>query len=534
MRRAALRERLGACDEESGAAMLMVVMLIFLLAGLSLAVLASVLAEVRPTQFAQKNTETIYGAQTGVEASMARIRNALGAADFTGKLYGDSRKLPCTVTGDVDESGSGLTYSATVRYFAEDPSGRDESWLSAHEIACTEGGGTGTVLPGYALIVASGDAGAGGQVSADQGDRSISMVYQFETTTQNIAGGRIYSWQSSTSTVGLCLRAASATVGAAVYYRTGTDCGLSTNESLELWIYDQDYGIKLASSTLTSTELCLTKDDAIGSITLQACVTVTDGLGAHLKYTQLWAWHPSGNATWVSQNSAIDNAGTCLKAAGRTSGNPVNGDRLEVGTCANQAAWGSFSPDPAVGPGAASVNTHQIVNYLEFGRCFDVTDTDVAKAFMIAYPCKQDPPNSAALYWNHKWFYTEPLVGSVASPQLIYVFGSTGTKYCLRTPSATTNPNVTGVGTGWYPTLTSACNATDASQLWTRSTDTGVKTSSYTIKDSSGRCVGVSGMRYLNNWSALVVASCDGSTAQKWNAPADKVEAQTGNYLEEN
>jgi len=312
-----------------------------------------------------------------------------------------------------------------------------------------------------------------------------------------------------------------------VTYQAAANCGLSSNEDRELWVYDTDYTIKLASSTLTSTPLCLTGESG-GAIKLRACSTPT--------YSQMFSWHSGGAATWQAQDSGINDNGTCLGDAARSSGTPVTGDVLGIkNPCGSQVAWGSFSPDPAVGPGAASVNTHQIVNYLEFGRCMDVTDTDVNKAFMISYPCKQDPPAAASLYWNHKWFYQEPLVGTQAPVQLIYVYNGSGVQYCLQTPNSMTNPGADGVNqSNWYPTMTSSCNINDPRQQWTRSTGTGNKTTSYTIRDSSGRCVGVSGMRYHSNWSALVVSACDGSTAQKWNAPADTVEAKVGNYLEEN
>jgi hypothetical protein len=503
--------------------MMTAIMMMLIMTALSVLVLGLVVNEVAPTQFAQKNTKTIFAAEAGVEASLGRIRGAVGAPDFTGAVYGDPHQLPCSLTGTVDTAGGSTTYNATVRYFTEDPSGRDESWLVAHAMACTASNGTGTVLPTYALIASAGNASSSAKVAATSGDRAISMVYRFETTTTNIKGGRIYSWNGMVTSQ-FCLRADGIAAGSTVSYRAVATCGTSANEDTELWVYDTDYTLKLASSTLTATPLCMT--DETGTIKLRACSTPT--------YTQLWSWDKDGRATWVGQNSSIDDNGTCLYS-GRTSGNPVAGDKLKVGSCASQAAWGSFSPDPAVGPGAASVNTHQIVNYLEFGRCFDVTDTDVAKDFMISYPCKQDPPAAASLFWNHKWFYVEPLVGTTAAPQQIYVYKNSDTaqKYCLRTPSGQTDPASTGVDSGWYVTLTGSCSTTDARQQWTRNTATGNNVTSYTIQDSTGRCVGVGGSKYNGNWSALIVSACDGTTAQKWNAPADTVKAQLGNYLEE-
>ena len=524
------RATLAQVKGDDGVAMMVALMMIMIMLALSVLVLGLVVNEVAPTHFAQKNTKTIFAAEAGVEASLGRIRSAVAAPDFTGSVFGDPHQLPCSLTGTVDTAGGTTTYNATIRYFSDDPSGRDETWLSSHALACATGSGTGTVLPAYALIASAGAATSSGKVAATSGDRAISMVYRFSTTTTNVAGGRIYAWNGA-SAPQFCLRADGVAAGSTVSYQAASTCGLSANDSTELWVYDTDYTLKLASSTLTSTALCMTSGSG-GSITLQNCSSPV--------YNQLWAWDSGGRATWVGQDSGINDNGTCLYS-GRTSGTPMVGDKLKVGsTCANQAAWGSFSPDPAVGPGAASVNTHQIVNYLEFGRCMDVTDTDVTKAFMISYPCKQDPPSGANLYWNHKWFYQEPLVGAVAPAQQIYVYnqGNTSQKYCLQAPIGTTAPAYSGISSGWYVTFTAACSTSDPRQMWVRSKDTGDKTTRYTFQSTytySGVswCIGVGPSKYNGNWSALIVSACNGSTAQKWNAPADTVHAQLGNYLEE-
>lgn len=524
--RRVLRARAAGGTSDAGVAMLAAIMLATILLGMSALVLGIVVSQVRTTQFGDKNTRTIYAAEAGVEATLGKIRTAAASPDFTGKTYGDASQLPCSLSGAVDAAASGTTYSVVVQYFADDPAGHTDAWRSTNKLACTAGSGTGSVLPAYAYITSKGNAKAAASISSNTADRGISMIYQFKTTTKNVSGGRIWSWMSGTTT--LCLRADGTTDGSNVSYRNQTSCGLSANDDTELWIYDTDYTIKLASSTTTGTPLCLTNVPT-NKIQLKACGSPT--------YTQLWAWHNSGNATWVAQNSGKADNGYCL-GSGRTSGTPADGDKLVVqNPCASQAAYGSFAPDPAVGPGAASINTHQIVNYLEFGRCTDVTDMAVGKAFMISYPCKQDPPDASGLSWNHRWYYNEPTVGTVAAPQLIYVMENNTTKYCLKTVTSATNP-ATGsapdpLGSGYYPVLTSACNASDALQQWTRAMGTGNKTTSWTLRDSTGRCLSASGPKYKGLWTTLVVVACDGTTAQKWNAPADDVEAKTGNYLEE-
>ena len=519
-----LHERLRGVEQDGGVALLTALLMVMIMSALSILVLGLVVSQVKPTHFSEKNTRTIFAAEAGVEASLARIRTAVGAADFTGRVYGDPKKLPCTMTGAVDTAASGTTYDVVVQYFKEDPAGQTAAWRSVNALPCANGTGTNTQLPSYAYIASHGQAVSSARVGATTADRSISMIYQFSTTTTNVKGGRIYSYIPNSSTAQFCLRAEGLTDGSTVKYRPAGTCGTNAKEDYELWIYDTDYTIKLASSTLTATTLCLT---TIGTdVKLKTCTSPT--------YEQLWSWHKDGRASWQGQTSAKNDSGSCLSSP-RTSGTPQDGDLLTMNnTCTSNQPYSSFAPDPAVGPGAASVNTHQIVNYLEFGRCFDVTDENTGRPFMISYPCKQDPPAGADLKWNHKWFYNEPLVGTTAPKQLIYVYDSAGTQYCLQSPSAQTTPSgYTGIGVGFYPVLSTSCNlATPASQ-WIRNTATGNKTTSWTIQDSTGRCVAASGGRYNGNWTSLVMAVCDGSTAQKWNAPAENVEAEVGNYLEE-
>ncbi|MBO3102655.1 RICIN domain-containing protein [Cellulomonas fengjieae] len=520
----ALQDRTGGADRDRGVALLTALLMIMIMSALSVLVLGLVVSQVKPTHFSEKSTRTIFAAEAGVEASLARIRTAVAVADFTGNVYGDPKKLPCTLTGAVDTAASGTTYDVTIQYFKEDPAGRSAGWRATNALPCSNGLGTNAQLPSYAYISSHGQAVSSARVKSDMADRSIAMIYQFSTTTTNVAGGRIYSYVANSSTAQFCLRAEGLTDGSTIKYRPVGTCGTNALEDYELWIYDTDYTIKLASSTLTANTLCLT---TIGSdIKLKSCASPT--------YEQLWSWHEAGKATWQGQDSGKADSGRCLGSP-KTSGTPGDGDLLKLTSgCADNQPYGSFSPDPAVGPGAASVNTHQIVNYLEFGRCFDVTDETTSRPFLISYPCKQDPPAGAALKWNHKWFYNEPLVGTTAPKQLIYIYNAAGTQYCLQSPAAQSTPSgYAGIGVGFYPVITTSCNlATPASQ-WIRHTATGNKTTSWTIQDSTGRCVAASGGRYNGNWTSLVMATCDGSTAQKWNAPAENVEAEVGNYLEE-
>jgi len=524
------RARLGVVEGDAGVAIMTALIMVMLLGTLSMVVLALVISQVVPTQFGRKSTQTIAGAEAGVEASLSQIRSAAAAPDFTGSVYGSTAKLPCTVSGTVASATGNLTYSATVRYYKDDPAGRTASWLTTNKMPCTDGSGV-TGQPRYAYITSTGSAPAVHPMSASSGNRTLSSIYQFQVTTTNVAGGRIYSRENTA-----CLQATGTTAGSTIKYVLKASCG--TTDDTELWLYDTDWKIKLASTVYPgSTAMCITgaptSSTSDATATLQACKADTDSA----RWNQLWSWE--GGAHWLGEKSDISGQSSACLYSGSTSGDPT-GKTLMVGIgpstntkqkCANDVDWGSFNPDPAVGAGAASYTTHQVVSFLEFGRCFDVTSADVDSGYMIIYPCKQDPsPGMPGILWNHKWYYTEPPPGVAQSaPQQLYLLkdNSTSQKYCLVAPDAG----------GIYPKLTDNpgdCSATAQNQQWIRVRDTGNYNTSYLFKDYLDRCIGLSTGTDKHNgaWTKMVVAPCTGGLDQKWNAPPDKVEASVGNYLE--
>ena len=165
-----------------------------------------------------------------------------------------------------------------------------------------------------------------------------------------------------------------------------------------MWVYNTDYTLVLAS-TLKGTRLCLQGNTTADvDIVLAACDPT--------KPAQLWSYE--GGARFKGQNSGnTDYGDRCLGTGSSVADNAMAGKVLRNGACASNAEWGSFAPDPSVGAGAASVQTKQIVNYYEFGRCMDVTNENINYALMIIYPCKQDPSGGTQLKWNHKWYYQE-------------------------------------------------------------------------------------------------------------------------------
>ena len=503
-RRQTLQATLGP---DTGIAMMSSILLVLIMATLSMVVLALVMAQTRPTEFARKNTRTIFAAEAGIEAALGQIRTAAGVPDFTGTIYGDLAQLPCTMTGTVADATGQLRYDVQVRYFKDNPAGQTETWLNANKMACKP-----ATQPAYAYVSSKGSAETTARLTSTDAARSLSSVYQFNTTNTNIAGGRIYTFGD-----GFCLHADGLTAGSTVSYYEKSTCGV--DDDRELWLYDSDYKLKLAVSTLPGEKaLCITGPPNTTSGAVQALLQEckTDAT----RWNQLWSWQTG--ARWVGQTSDLKNySGYCLYAGDATES--LTGKKLHAGkTCTDNKSWGSFNPDPAVGAGAASIDTIQIVNYLEFGRCFDVTDEQVGATFMIAYPCKQDPSGGSQMPWNHKWYYSEPPTGQTVLMNTSISVVKSGTTYCLQSP---------GLG-GTYPTLTSSCNASATSQQWDRYKDTGSTATSYTFVDYAGRCIGLDRDKLASSWSKIVVTSCTGEPDQKWNAPAQRADASIGDYVE--
>ncbi|MGY4642606.1 RICIN domain-containing protein [Cellulomonas sp. URHB0016] len=519
--RAAVRRRV-AGDPEGGIAMLTAILLIMVMTALSVLMLGVVTAQVRPTMFADKNGRTVFAAETGLDAALSQMRSALGAPDaITGKIYGNPAKLPCTVQGRVGAATSTLRYVVSVTYFDENPAGKDAAWRAAEKMNCSTTTGVGTA-PSFALLSAEGlDAGVPGLATA-QGDRAIETVYTFQVTNNNIAGGVIYAFGDKH-----CLKASGQTAGSKVTYQPASAC--RDDDPTVLWSYATDYKIHLAVTDLggPTTAMCLTGNAGTGGnieVTLQKCSSAS--------VTQYFSW--IGGAKWIGQkndNSDYNNqpspaTGFCLNAGAEYSDTDLVGKTLHYSACmGNNVTSGSWDPDPRVGAGNASKASNQIVNFLEFGRCMDVTGANIAATFEISYPCKQDPSLAKThVEWNHKWYYNEPtgLKGALAN-QTIKV--NNGSDYCLQTPPATDNPA--------YPIFKTCSGA--ANQKWTRHAEESTYGDSWTFVDTHGRCISLGEkMSATEMWSKLIVAPCNNGPEQKWNAPANDQKARLDDLREIN
>lgn len=507
---------------ESGAAMVTALLAILITATMSMIALAVIMNQVMPTSYLQTSSQTIFAAEAGVQSALGQIRTAEGAPGLFG-TYGDTGLLPCTLSGPVTGSSGDLTYTVTLRYFEDNPTGMSESWLAANEFGCPLGLNE---TPGFALITSTGYGLPVAGLDASASNRQVQAVYEFQVTNSNLPGGLIFSFDDRAQYSGKsCLEAENPIAGSRIRYVGVDDCG--TDDDRQLWIYSKSYQLQLAVTTIPSLgypePLCMTRPSSGGSggVTLEPCRTDST------RWNQLFSWN--GNLGFTGQRPDIADYASIYFMSSYGTVNDPTGSYLNVGTSsAARVAWGSFEPDARVGAGNASALTRQIVNYLQFGRCFDVTrQNPTSYPYLIIYPCKQDPSGGSKLDWNHKFFYTEP-PGNVGSsgPQQIYFLQNGSTKWCLTSPGSS----------GGRVGFTTACNASATNQRWTRYANTGDYATSYTFVDAYGKCMDLGAPAEttgdLSIWATVGTATCSGGEGQKWNAPPDAVSASVGGYQE--
>lgn len=533
----ALKQRGNA---QSGAALLLALLMIVAVSGIALVLLGVLLAQTGPTFMATKGTRTVSAAEAGLQSVLGQLRTqtrTVTPGHGSSVVIGDQSKLPCsavgttTITGRVEGESPDVTYAVKIRYLTKDknPSGRTQDWINANAIACSAG--HPAVQPGFAVITSTGSAPAAGSFSAEAGSRTVESVYEFTVTNVNISGGPIWLHDHSQG----CLAVSSAATGKNVIIRPQSYCENTANSDYVNWIYDKSWHIVLATSTrdaFSPGPLCIggaTGDNA----KLQQCQNV--GTTDTADWQTRWAW--DDNWSWhgvsVDHGSLNDDYGRRLSQ---------NGSKITISGTNTQ-----YDPAPAVGAGAAGSSTHQLVNYKEFGRCADVTHTDIDYAFMITYPCKQDARGLNGFSWNHKWFFTEP-PNSYASgvspeacpssdeskctsgPQKITVKQWDTNTYCLQ---VVTSGSSSAMGTGSSELQFKGCTGGN-NQKFTRYTRVTDPKRAWTIQDNWGRCLtSDSSMIFEGSWSHLRMTPCNENDAsQRWNAPPQKTQSSLGGYRE--
>jgi hypothetical protein len=478
--------------EDCGAALLLVLMLILVVAALSVLLLGMVLAQSRPTSQEKKSTRTVHAAEAGLNAALGQIRAAT-TDDSMGVAQGDRSKLPCgTITGTVGGESGNVGYTVDVRYYLTDPTNTSTTWRTANALGCAAGLGPSQV-PSYALLEAQGTGDSAPGLSPSSGDRSLESVYSLQVTNVNVAGGLIHNMYGGQGVnLDLCFDAISTTPAANAPVKA-TTC--SAGQLSQRFSYQSNYSIVLNSTQTTTTPagMCVTYDATKATLVMRACDNTN---------SQKWGFDAGAHFRWPWSG------GLCIKIQNDN----ISGSNLvaDAGTCGSgYSRYQTWAPDPKVGAGNAGPNQSQLVNYLQFGRCFDDTGWDLNHAFMIVWPCKQDPTGGPG--WNQQQTYDS------ATGHLVV-----DDTYCVTAPNTT----------GGYVTLT-PCVVGQASQRWNETGNTGDYASSYTVVDYRGRCLGLGAPNAeLPAWSTVVSAVCDGTLGQKWNAPPNLIDASNKNTRE--
>jgi Ricin-type beta-trefoil lectin domain len=480
--------------------------LLVTLIGVSLSALLvpMVLSQVQGTRENEHRVASLAAAQAGLDIAIGHVR----ASEDTGG-NGALSTLPCgPLAGDVSAGGPSR-YQVSIDYFSADPQGKTDAWIAANRLTCISGGGT-QKTPAYALLRSYGTDIPTGDITTVQ-NRFLKGTYTFQTTNQNIAGGLIHVYKTATST-DLCFDAGSTSPGSGTYLRM-QPC--VTGSGQQTFAYNTNLTLALVNSKTPSLPLGMCLDagspHAVGNyVVFQPCATTTQP-------RQQWSINDSSNLEGTSNGTSLD--GYCFNVQTQnTAGSYVV---LSTSNChKGYDTQETFQLEATTGAGAAGSANSQLVNFSEFGRCLDVTEQNVNYAYMIAWPCKQ-APNPANVTWNQKWALPAIVAPATSATGKVTTSPTAVTPYCLQSPGST------AAGSYVKVVLCSLMVTGAPSITWTVYADTGVYESSYRLKDGYGYCLqatdpSVSSPDFYpsgNRISKLIVATCGGSTLQKWNAP---------------
>jgi len=487
-----------------------------------------ILNQVQNVTFEARRVLALNAAQAGLEVGLAQVRGSV-TTDATGVVSGDRTQLPCrALTGAP--AGANASYSVTLAYFDADPQGhlQDATWLTKYTIPCSGAAGTQTT-PAFAVITSTGTGTERGVSS-----RVLTGTYTFHTANANISGGLIHVYRADSSLNDLCIDAGSGdpAAGDAVTMQL-----CSAGSVSQTWAYAGNLQLVLVSSQNPShpTGLCLdagTPHVSGSKVLLQVCQTTTPAL-----YRQQWSINDVSNLVG-SKSDGSDVDGYCFNVQKPNKPNSY----LVITTTCNSGTYDNvqtFAPGANVGAGQAASSVGQsigqLVNYNQFGRCLDDTGQNPNATNMIAWPCKQNP-NAAKVAWNQRYALpalTSGNAGKAADYATGVITTTKGTVYCLQSPMS---PAV-----GQYVT-TKSCDSA-AHQRWTVYGLTDRYSTSYQIVDGTGAyCLQPRDpnanpadlFQTVNKISKIYVATCDGSTLQKWNADKNTIEAQSLKDINEN
>jgi hypothetical protein len=514
---------------------------------LSAGVSGLVVGQIKSSQLAANRVAAVAAAQAGLDAQLAAIRSAVDANG------GVLAQLPCASTTATTLTSLGgattttPTYQGSIGYFLVDPTDMVNSLRSIGDLSNINQlvAGTTTVtsllgtlgqtatttlttaldtavqsaldcvgglkqVPLYGLLRSVGKVGSVTRV--------LYATYTFHTTEETIAGGHIVI---SGTNGQLCLGASDPT---SVVNNAVVALPCTAGDNLIKFIYPKNLSLSLAASRTAKTAglpygLCVTGPavPANGApITMTACA-------ASKIPTQQWQYEVNQQTYYSTTNGSTSNNYCLSMQTPGLSGSPIV-LKAGVGICGNAGNAGrAFVPDPFVGPGGAGVNSGQLVNFQEVGRCLDLTNEDPKGVWftsrglspaLITYPCKQTFTGS--VYWNHKWSGPAIPLGTYKATGTVSTIPTNGSyinqEWCMQSPGLT----------GGYVWV-ALCSAGGVDLQWTVYDAAPLSSEAYQIVDAYGNCLEAAGARgaayQYSGYSEVITAACDGSGVQKWNKP---------------
>jgi hypothetical protein len=476
--------------DDSGA---IAVAMLIVLVGMTLSALLVpvLLVQFDSTRRGMHRERGLHAAQTGLDVAVGQIR---AARDDDGA--GAWSKLPCgPLAGRVDPAGA-ARYRVTIDYLPVDPRGQPDSWIAANRIRCDAGSGPSAV-PRFARLRSTG-------ADDGRGNRTLRATYVFSTDRPIVAGGLVRAY-SAVPDVRLCLDGGSASPAAGTPVRMADCVGGSP---AQVFAYEENLTLALVASKSAAMPLGMCLDagvaPAAGSVVqFQPCGEVT-------RKQQQWSYHGASD-TFRGTADGATVSGSCFTVRQPdTSGSPV-----VLGSACDtvKSSATSFWPDASVGRGGAGPVAGQLVNFAQNSRCLDAAPGRgwAPGGYLTVYPCEQapDPTRIAA---NQRWTWPSTQDGQSGVTGMIRT-NRTLAGLCLRS-----------LGPGQYADLQDCPAGTPPANVrWTVYGDTGTYSTSYRIVDYTGNCLTPTTVPTVHDRgdqvSKVIVAPCDGSTGQQWNAP---------------
>ena len=403
-------------------------------------------------------------------------------------------------------------FSLVVRYYSDDPTGRDEAWRTANALRCLTGAGVDPV-PAYALLQSTA-TGAGSVYRAGATERAVEQVYQFGSTDAQTRGGLVRTSPDNTSTT-LCWDAGSSSpaVGGVVRLQA-----CSPSSPAQGFSYAPDYSLLLSASATVnpSTSRCLTSTPRLAG-DLSNAATGTASAGAN-------ALVPQGGTVVPEPGVLGPVSGSATSFPGYPGWYATSAARARAVAGSVVAWFRTTSPTGTLvefssGQGTTTTKAERSLWVDATGRLVWAPDVQVKKSVATAFPVT-----------DGGWHLAVGTVGPAGA--LLYLDG------VLVASDATAVPSQTNTGwwhLGWGSATTAGWVGAPPNASWPGALAhvatydaqlTGAQvTSLRNASTYAGFQSAVTALDPVNYWplggsyadQVLVVGVCDGQPHQQWN-----------------